>query len=215
MRPFAEAEFQYIAFVKLLLLLLALITGTSSLPQDGLPNKPIHILFVGNSLTYTNNLPALVEELGKTNGVKITTQMLAYPNYALEDHWNDGELQKLIASEKFQYVVVQQGPSSQSDGRAMLLDYGARIKELCDQHNTKLIFFMVWPARANLRMYDGVINNYTEAAAKTGALLCPVGKTWKEHFEKTGDYGYYGEDGFHPSMEGSRVAAAAIFESLK
>ncbi len=40
------------------------------------------MLFVGNSLTYTNNLHALVEEVGKTHGIKITTALLAYPNYA-------------------------------------------------------------------------------------------------------------------------------------
>jgi lysophospholipase L1-like esterase len=63
-------------------------------------------------------------------------------------------------------------------------------------------------------MFDGVINNYTEAAHKTGSLLCPVGKIWKEHFEKTSDYSYYGPDNFHPSVAGSKAAAAVIFETL-
>ncbi len=81
----------------------------------------------------------------------------------------------------------------------------ARIKALCEKHHTQLMFFMVWPARANIKMFDGVINNYTEAAAKTGALLCPVGKIWKEHFESTNDYSYYGADQFHPSLSGVRL----------
>jgi hypothetical protein len=178
------------------------------------PAERINILFVGNSLTYSNDLPALVEQTARDHGVKIQTEVLAYPNYALEDHWNDGVIQKRIASEKFQYVIVQQGPSSQADGRAMLLDYGQRIKTLCDKHNSQLIFFMVWPARSNAGMFDGVINNYTEAAHKTGSLLCPVGKIWKEHFEKTSDYSYYGPDNFHPSVAGSKAAAAVIFETL-
>jgi hypothetical protein len=182
--------------------------------EHSITDKSIHILFVGNSLTYTHNLPVLVEEIAKTYGVKISTEILASPNYALEDHWNDGELQKLIASKKFQYVVVQQGPSSQADGRTMLLDYGQRIKTLCDKNNAQLVFFMVWPSRANSVTFDGVISNYTEAAAKTGSLLCPVGKIWKEHFEKTSDYSYYGPDGFHPSLSGSRIAAEAIFDVL-
>ena len=178
-------------------------------------DKSIRILFVGNSLTYTNNLPALVEEVARAQGIKITTEMLAYPNYALEDHWNEGEMEKRIASKKFQYVVVQQGPSSQADGRAMLLDYGRRVKTLCDKNNVKLAFFMVWPAKANSGSFAGVINNYTEAARITGALLCPVGKIWKEHFEATNNYSYYGPDDFHPSAEGSSAAARIIFESLQ
>jgi lysophospholipase L1-like esterase len=178
------------------------------------PTERINILFIGNSLTYSNDLPALVQQIARDHGVKIKTEVLAHANYALEDHWNDGVIQKRIASEKFQYVIVQQGPSSQADGKAMLLDYGQRIKTLCDKHKSQLTFFMVWPARANASMFDGVINNYTEAATKTGSLLCPVGKIWKEHFEKTNDYSYYGPDNFHPSVAGSKVAAEVIFETL-
>jgi hypothetical protein len=194
--------------------LILLFTLSISVEQTA-PTETINILFVGNSLTYTNNLPQLVEQVGGTHGVKIKTETIAYPNYALEDHWNDGVIQKRAASKKIDYIVVQQGPSSQADGKAMLLDYGQRIKTLCDEHDTQLVFFMVWPARANAHTFDGVINNYTEAAKKTGSLLCPVGKIWKEHFEKTNDYSYYGLDNFHPSVAGSRVAAVAIFESLR
>lgn len=174
----------------------------------------IHILFVGNSLTYTNELPTLVSRIGKQRGVPIVTTMVAYPNYALEDHWNDGQIQKMIAKEKYQFVVVQQGPSSQADGRVMLLDYGARLKELCDKHKAKLAFFMVWPAYSNMHTFDGVIKNYSDAATETNSILCPVGRMWRSHFASTGDYSYYGPDMFHPSAYGSESAAQIIYESL-
>ncbi len=172
------------------------------------------ILFVGNSLTYTNDLPALVVKIGETKGVKIKTEILAYPNYALEDHWNDGAMQSLLASKHFDFVVLQQGPSSQNDGRVMLLDYGARTKAECDKYNTKLAFFMVWPAHSNFINFDGVIKNYTDAAVATSSLLCPVGKIWKEYMTTTKDYSYYGPDMFHPSLKGSEKAAQIIYEVL-
>jgi hypothetical protein len=197
--------------MKFLLCLLLLISVRDSPTTD----KAVTILFVGNSLTYANNLPGLVEAQAKERGIKVKSDILAFPNYALEDHWNDGELQKRIANKKYQYVVVQQGPSSQADGRAMLLDYGQRIKKLCDDNNAKLAFFMVWPARVNSGTFEGVIANYSEAAKTTQSLLCPVGKIWSEHFNKTQDYSYYSPDGFHPSEAGSKVAAVVIFESLE
>lgn len=52
--------------------------------------KPIRILFVGNSLTYVNDLPHLVEQVARERGVSIKTEMLAFPDYALEDHWKEG-----------------------------------------------------------------------------------------------------------------------------
>jgi hypothetical protein len=194
--------------------LFSLILLTSLFSDRTASDKSVSILFVGNSLTYINNLPALVKEKAKEHRIKVKTDVLAFPAYALEDHWNDGELQKRISSKKYQYVVAQQGPSSQADGRAMLLDYGKRIKKLCDVNNSQLAFFMVWPARVNSETFEGVITNYTDAAQTTGSLLCPVGKIWLDHFIETQDYNYYGPDGFHPSEEGSRVAANVIFESL-
>ena len=172
------------------------------------------LLFVGNSLTYFNDLPKLVADIGRAKGVEIKTEMVAYGNYALEDHWNDGQIQQLIATKKYDFVVIQQGPSSQSDGRISLLDYGARIKGVCTANNTKLAFFMVWPAFANFHTFDGVINNYTNAAVATNSLLCPVGRIWKDYFLATGDYSYYGPDMFHPSLAGSKDAARIIYETL-
>jgi hypothetical protein len=176
--------------------------------------KSTSLLFVGNSLIYTNDLPALVKQKAKEKGFDITTETLAFPNYALEDHWIDGTVQKLIREKKFDFVVVQQGPSSQEEGREMLLDYGARIKELCKKNKSELAFFMVWPARANFHMFDGVIKNYTDAADFTSSILCPVGTAWKKYMNETGDYSYYGTDMFHPSEKGSLVAAEIIVASL-
>lgn len=140
--------------------------------------------------------------------------MLAYANYSLEDHWKDGKIQKLTSKKRFDYVVVQQGPSSQEEGRTILLEYGKKFKELCDKSYSKLAFFMVWPATSNIRNFDGVIKNYRDAATSTNSILCPVGEVWQTQLIETKDFSYYGPDGFHPSLEGSKKAAEIIFESL-
>ncbi len=180
-------------------------------------NRPdditIHILFVGNSLTYTNNLPIMVENIGKSKGKSIYTKTLAYPNYAIEDHWNDGTMAKLICEGDFDFVVIQQGPSSQSDGRIMLFDYGQRIKDICSNRGTELAFFMVWPAKSNYHTFDGVIKNYTDAASVTNSILCAVGLQFKEYGDR-GDYRFYSSDNFHPSSEGSQMAAEIIYSTL-
>jgi hypothetical protein len=195
--------------------LISMMVGCEGHSQINVTNDSIlQILFVGNSLTYTNNLPELVKQEARKQGVDIRIEVIAWPNYALEDHWLDGELQKHVSSETFDFVVVQQGSSSQSDGREMLLDYGARIKALCDQHHTKLAFFMVWPARANWHTFPGVIRNYTEAATATQSILCAVGLEWKQYIDSTSDYSYYGPDQFHPSLRGSQVAAEVIWRTL-
>lgn len=172
------------------------------------------ILFVGNSLTYYNNLPNLVKELAKEKGVKIQTTMLAKGNYAIIDHLNDGQFQTLMNSNKFDFVVIQQGPSSQQDGYDMLVNDGKKYAEICKTYGSKLAYFMVWPSKRYYATFDGVIANYTAGAKKNNAILCPVGKIWKEHFDSTNDFSYYGPDEFHPSLKGSKKAAEIILNSL-
>ncbi len=176
--------------------------------------KEISILFIGNSLTYTNNLPKLVKERFLSEGIEAYTKMVAFPNYAIEDHWNDGKIQKLISSTSYDYVIIQQGPSSQADGRTMLIDYGKKFAKLCQKNNTQLCFFMVWPSIQYFRTFEGVIKNYSDAAQINNAILLPVGKTWKAYIDQSNDYSYYGPDGFHPSLKGSQEAATVITNHL-
>ena len=204
---------------KLILLFFAFITISLTLnAQQKLSTinskKEIAILFIGNSLTYTNNLPKLVKKEAKKNGVKVNTNMVAFPNYAIMDHWIDGKIQNLITSKKYDYVIIQQGPSSQPEGRKILIEYGTKLYELCKKNNTKLSYFMVWPSLKYYHTFDGVIKTYTDAATINNAILIPVGKIWKDYFDKSNNFQYYGPDGFHPSMKGSKIAAKAIVERL-
>lgn len=176
-------------------------------------DSEIHILYVGNSLTYSNDLPALVSSVGSSKGKSIFYETLTFPNYALEDHWIEGKMQKLICEGNFDFVVVQQGPSSQSDGRVMLLDYGRRIKDICTSRGTELAFFMVWPAKSYFHTFDGVIKNHTDAAQETNSLLCAVGTEFKMLGDR-GDFRFYSADNFHPSVEGSQMAAEIIYSTL-
>ncbi|MDJ0647012.1 MAG: SGNH/GDSL hydrolase family protein [Flavobacteriaceae bacterium] len=196
-----------------ILFFLCLIGSTEfSYPQDSKDAQ--HIVFIGNSLTYTNDLPKLVRQEAKKKGIKVKSKLIAYPNYGLEDHWNDGKVQKLIKNNTYDFVIIQQGPSSQAYGRSSLLEYGKKLKELCDKYDSKLVYFMVWPSRQYDRTFEGVIKNYTDAAQKNDAILCPVGKVWKDYFDETNDFSYYSEDSFHPSLKGSKVAAEVIVKTL-
>ncbi|WP_394750617.1 SGNH/GDSL hydrolase family protein [Spongiimicrobium salis] len=177
-------------------------------------NTKISILFLGNSLTYTNDLPVLVQKSAKERGIRISTKMVAFPNYAIADHWSENKVQNLIASGKYDYVILQQGPSSQKEGREMLIEYGKKYSALCARYDTKLAYFMVWPSRNYYRTFDGVIQNYSDAARINKALLLPVGKVWKQYFDKNQTYDYYGFDQFHPSLLGSTIAAEVIVDHL-
>lgn len=193
---------------------LFLLFGLLCCCNSSIKPETIQVLFVGNSLTYTNDLPSLVTKYGDNNKVEIISESLTFPNYGLLDHWEDGELQELIKTGKYDFVIIQQGPSSQQLGREWLIEYGKLIGELCEENDAKLVYFMVWPSRIYYHTFDGVIKNHRDAAQINNALLAPVGEKWKAHFDNTEDFSFYGPDGFHPSISGSKLAAQIIVKTL-
>jgi hypothetical protein len=172
------------------------------------------VLFVGNSLTYSNDLPETVKKEAGNLGVKIKYDILAHPNYSLEDHWEEGVIQKMLVKKKYDFVIIQQGPSSLNEGKESLIKYGKQINELLHQKDTKLVYFMVWPSKARWNYIDQVIDNYTEAASINNAIICPVGKVWKQEVESSGDFDFLAIDGFHLSVSGSKKAAQIISNTL-
>ena len=89
--------------------------------------RPPRVLFVGNSLTCVNDLPAMVARISASIGAPLETHSIVAPNYGLEDHWNDGIVQGLLTRERWDVVVLQQGPSSLPESGTNLIDYTARF----------------------------------------------------------------------------------------
>ena len=46
----------------------------------------LRVLFIGNSLTYVNDLPGTLAGIARSGGDTIRVEMVARPNYALIDH---------------------------------------------------------------------------------------------------------------------------------
>lgn len=178
------------------------------------PGKDLKILFVGNSLTYVNDLPALVTELAKQDGSTFTYTSFLLPDYSLEDHWNEGTVKAEIEKGRYDFVVAQQGPSALPESQVLLLDYTKRFAEVCSKSKSKLSLYMVWPSKARSFDLDNVISSYTKAAEKTSSLLSPAGLGWKYAWQADSTLPLYSPDNFHPSIAGSVLSALIIYGSL-
>jgi hypothetical protein len=175
---------------------------------------PLRVLFIGNSLTAANDLPALVEAIAKENGERILTRMVAYPNYSLEDHWNRGDARRAIAEGGWSFVVLQQGPSSLAESRVLLVDYAQRFKEEARRVKARIALYMVWPAASRPGDFDGVRLSYETAARETGGVFLPAGEAWRLARRRDPNLAFYGADGFHPTVLGSYLSALVIYQGL-
>jgi hypothetical protein len=172
------------------------------------------VLFIGNSLTAANDLPAMVEAIAKANGARIATRTIAFPNYSLEDHWNRGDARRAIAEGGWRFVVLQQGPSALPESRALLVEYATRFAAEAARVRARTAFYMVWPASARVFDFDGVKLSYAAAARETGGIFLAAGEAWRAAWKRDANFALYGPDGFHPTPLGSCLAALVIYEGL-
>src|SRR5688572_25247155 len=77
----------------------------------------LRVLFIGNSLTYTNDLPATLEAVARAAGQRIEAVAVTAPNFSLMDHVRGGsEALPMIRRGGWDFVVMQQGPTSFGPG---------------------------------------------------------------------------------------------------
>jgi hypothetical protein len=172
------------------------------------------VLFVGNSLTYTNDLPRMVQTVGEATGHEIAVRSVAIGSFSLEDHWYSGEARKAIEAADWDVVVLQQGPSSLALNKLHLKDWSQKWDTIIRAQGARPALFMVWPEATRPAAFDAVSDAYSKAAAAVEGLLFPVGEAWRAAWDRDPALSLYGPDGFHPSELGSVLAALVIFQQL-
>jgi hypothetical protein len=173
------------------------------------------VLFIGNSLTTTNDLPAMVERLAReSGGPPLVTRTVAEGGFSLEDHWNRGTAQRVIAEGGWSVVVLQQGPSALPESQANLRDYTQRFDTVIRSAGARPALYMVWPESEREAVFDDVVASYTRAAQAVNGLLYPVGEAWRIAWRRDSRLPLYGPDGFHPSPTGTYLAALVIYQQI-
>jgi hypothetical protein len=188
-------------------------------PGDGELNLPIgpgkRVLFIGNSLTYANDLPAYLTAISVAAGdTAYETRMVAYPDYALEDHWNEGTALRVIRATNWDVVVMQQGPSSLPENQIFLRDWAVRFAPEIRAAGAEPALYMVWPALSRSQDFPGVRMSYANAAAAVNGVFLPAGDAWLRAWARDASVPLYGPDNFHPSGYGTFLAALVIYEKL-
>ena len=174
------------------------------------------LLFIGNSLSAGNDLPALLEAMGKASGVPLRCAIVAKPNFSLEDHWQDRErhARNAIARGGWSHVIMQQGPSALPESRVLLHEYTRRLNGEIRRARATPAMLAVWPAAWRRGDFDRVAESYRGAAGLIGGDFFPVGDAWRAAWTRDPALPLYGPDGFHPSPLGSYLAALVIFHGL-
>lgn len=147
-------------------------------------------------------------------GPRYEVLSVASPDVSLEDHWREGTAGRHVDRGGWQFVVLQQGPSSLPENRALLRDYARRFATKITAVGARPALYSVWPSRGRLGDFDAAIESYRLAAADIGGLFLPVADAWRAAWRRDSTIALYAPDGLHPSAEGSYLAALVMYAAI-
>lgn len=196
--------------IALLVLLAGLAFSAPAAPEAGLQRQ--RILFVGNSLTYTGDIPGRLAKLAQAMGRAAVVESIALPGYGLQDHWEDGRAAAAIRK-GWDVVVLQQGTSARHPDRSQLLEYARRFAPLIRESGAKPAIYMVWPTSDRMQDFRGAIASHREAAAAIDAVLVPVGEAWLRAISADKRLRLYA-DAIHPGSLGTDLAVLTFYFAL-
>ena len=198
-------------------------------------NQPdsVRILWIGNSFTFYNDVPRMVEDMGKLNGVPVSTARVLKGGEKFSGHLQNPELHKLLQKGGWDYVVMQEfssGPAYSTKYVAEnILPYAAEIDSIAKAYSpdVETVYYMTWGHKnGNIRqtdyplddtydlMQERIFTTYTDMAYENGGTVAPVGVAWRNIRNEHPEIELYIEDNFHPSLAGSYLAANTLFATM-
>jgi len=188
--------------------------------QDPAP-KEYRVLLVGNSLTYTNNLPALLRAVGASQGTTITTETYAAPGGTLSERWRDGKAADALRTRKFDIVVLQeiggQVGCLASASRTRTAPCAATVQAhesfvaLAKESGAKTLLFTTWSQ--DERMQGRINRGMRQLAKENGATVFnAAGAIGALHKAVPATTPY--PDGTHPSTQASLMLAVALYRDI-
>jgi len=180
---------------------------------DREPVGGIRVLFIGNSLTYYNDLPHMVEELAASVGDTVAAYSVTHGGFALIDHiLIDNTAVAAVNGADWDWVVMQQGPTWPGIYLDTLILAATQFATLARDAGATPAIYEVWPSADDLMYFSSMASAFRQAADAVDGVYLPAGDAWVEAWARAPGLELYGGDLFHPSRIGSYLAAVVMYE---
>ena len=193
----------------------------------------VRALFLGNSYTAFNNLPAIVAGLANANGDTLVHGANTPGGYTLEGHSTNATSLSQIA-QGWDYVIFQeqsQKPAfSQGFSQTEVYPYAEILADSIRTANPCAVpvFYMTWGRKngdqtncanfPHLCTYEGMQDrlrtSYIEMADLNDGLVAPVGSAWWRSRIIDPQFELYSGDQSHPIYTGSYLAACVFYATI-
>jgi hypothetical protein len=201
----------------------------------GKPAKEISVLFIGNSYTYTHDLPKMLAKIADSdekNLLKINVDSFTIGGAGLKEIWDNPEAHNHLKSRHWDYVVLQCRspwaliPWEITDS----FNVAPLWKNEINKYSSNIVFFATWARKPGSHWYSdeqtkdlmksadymqGQLDFYShKLAAVLGANILRIGDYWMEVAKKYPNLDFYSEDGSHPSVTGTYFNALVFYRAF-
>lgn len=190
--------------------------------------RPRRVLLIGNSLTYTNNLPRLLQALARSqpDGPRIETTSFVAAGGSLDERWSDGYAAAALRQGKWDALVLQESsglprcmanPENRRKPRCRASERAhKRFAELAKAGGTPVLLVTTWGP--DPRYQPGIDQGYDLLASvtgKTGAQtgIVPVAHALEAYADQHG-WKQTLPDDLHPSLAASVIMAAQLYRAI-
>ena len=176
--------------------------------------KSIAILFIGNSHTYFNDMPLMVQRRAEDAGYDCHVTMIAHGGWFLAQHAEEPDVRFNILYGHYDYVVLQEhahpfGPVEKFREAAI------KLNQMIRQAGSIPVIYETWARKSEPEAQAQMNDAHRHIAEEIGALLAPVGEDWWSYQQSRPDLEVYADDGAHASPAGSDFAAKHIWEVIQ
>jgi hypothetical protein len=177
---------------------------------------PLRVHFVGNSLTFRNDLPGMVVELGRSlePPMLIEAGMTASDGMSLERHWQEGEVLRRLREEKWDVLVLQEQSSRLLADPARTQRYLRLFVDAAHDAGTEVILMQTWVRAETPELHERQRESYRRVAKAVNVRLAPVGDAWHIAGTELPRVTLYDSDGLHASRAGTYLTAAVLVGML-
>src|SRR5262245_51775756 len=177
-------------------------------------SDPLKVLFIGNSFTVRNDLPALIARLAAAKGKNLEHRLISAGGASLRQHWNAGVAREAIEKGRYDHVVLQEQSTLPVKNATRMHENVRLFDEVSRAAGSTTVLYMTWARLNEPDSQQAITDAYTDIGRELGATVVPVGLAWQRFLGQHEQPVLHDRDQSHPTLAGSYLAACVFLAVL-